>query len=102
MNALERLRDIRSLLLELGRDGNNPTETELVLGCRDGARAIHDALDEIEHELREERAMRMECESRNAELRERLESLRQCHFGTSTQGQRVVQPIQSAVAVTDR
>ena len=43
----ERLHNVASLLLELGRDGNNPTEVELVMGCRDGARALKEALDAL-------------------------------------------------------
>lgn len=53
----ERIDAIRCLLLELGRDGNNPTEAELVLGCRDGARALADALGEV-------RRLRAEIERR--------------------------------------
>lgn len=45
--STERLLAAYGLLLELGRDGNNPTETELVLGCRDGARALQAAISEI-------------------------------------------------------
>lgn len=44
---MEHLHNVASLLLELGRDGNNPTEVELVMGCRDGARALEEALDTI-------------------------------------------------------